>query len=110
MEELAPEVGFEPTTSRLTAGCSTIELLWNPKWNPQFTNCLLARQFVFALDLVWPFLPGAVQKMDKKLFILRHHLSDHCLRTPIKSLIWRKLSQIIEGKSPKIPKKRLFFF
>jgi hypothetical protein len=23
----APEVGFEPTTLRLTAGCSTIELL-----------------------------------------------------------------------------------
>jgi hypothetical protein len=28
---MAPEVGLEPTTSRLTAGCSTIELLWNPK-------------------------------------------------------------------------------
>ena len=26
---LAPEVGFEPTTLRLTAGCSTIELLRN---------------------------------------------------------------------------------
>jgi hypothetical protein len=24
---MAPEVGFEPTTLRLTAGCSTIELL-----------------------------------------------------------------------------------
>lgn len=28
--ELAPEVGLEPTTHRLTADCSTIELLWNP--------------------------------------------------------------------------------
>ena len=28
---LAPEVGLEPTTRRLTAGCSTIELLWNPR-------------------------------------------------------------------------------
>ena len=27
--DLAPEVGFEPTTLRLTAGCSTIELLRN---------------------------------------------------------------------------------
>jgi hypothetical protein len=27
--KLAPEAGFEPATSRLTAGCSTIELLWN---------------------------------------------------------------------------------
>ena len=26
---LAPEVGLEPTTTRLTAACSTIELLWN---------------------------------------------------------------------------------
>src|ERR1043166_1984357 len=28
--KLAPEVGLEPTTTRLTAACSTIELLWNP--------------------------------------------------------------------------------
>src|SRR5208283_4719102 len=27
--KLAPEVGLEPTTTRLTAACSTIELLWN---------------------------------------------------------------------------------
>lgn len=26
---MAPEVGLEPTTLRLTAACSTIELLWN---------------------------------------------------------------------------------
>ena len=32
---MAPEVGLEPTTSRLTAARSTIELLWNPIvcWN-----------------------------------------------------------------------------
>jgi hypothetical protein len=29
-KKLAPEVGLEPTTHRLTADCSTIELLWNP--------------------------------------------------------------------------------
>ena len=28
--KLAPETGLEPVTRRLTAGCSTIELLWNP--------------------------------------------------------------------------------
>src|SRR5579862_8101303 len=28
--KMAPEVGLEPTTHRLTADCSTIELLWNP--------------------------------------------------------------------------------
>ena len=27
----APQVGFEPTTDRLTADCSTTELLWNLK-------------------------------------------------------------------------------
>ena len=27
--QLAPQVGFEPTTDRLTADCSTTELLWN---------------------------------------------------------------------------------
>jgi hypothetical protein len=26
-KEMAPQVGFEPTTLRLTAGCSAIELL-----------------------------------------------------------------------------------
>ena len=26
---VAPQAGFEPATLRLTAGCSTIELLWN---------------------------------------------------------------------------------
>src|SRR5579863_941755 len=28
---MAPKVGLEPTTDRLTADCSTIELLWIPK-------------------------------------------------------------------------------
>ena len=35
VKRMAPKVGLEPTTDRLTADCSTIELLWNPKsaWN-----------------------------------------------------------------------------
>jgi hypothetical protein len=32
--KLAPEAGLEPATRRLTAGCSTIELLWNPNGRP----------------------------------------------------------------------------
>ena len=28
---MAPEAGLEPATRRLTAGCSTIELLWMPE-------------------------------------------------------------------------------
>ena len=38
--EVAPEVGLEPTTRRLTAGCSTIELLWNSKWRRNLTTPL----------------------------------------------------------------------
>jgi hypothetical protein len=30
-KKMAPETGLEPVTRRLTAGCSTIELLWNPE-------------------------------------------------------------------------------
>src|SRR5690554_1565820 len=33
MEALAPQVGFEPTTDRLTADCSTTELLWKNHFN-----------------------------------------------------------------------------
>ena len=43
-EELAPEAGLEPATFRLTAGRSTIELLWNPK-EAQFTGVICWRQF-----------------------------------------------------------------
>ena len=39
--KMAPEVGFEPTTNRLTADRSTTELLWNadaPKSGIQFAH------------------------------------------------------------------------
>ena len=36
---MAPQVGFEPTTDRLTADSSTTELLWNHKIKK---NCLAA--------------------------------------------------------------------
>ena len=36
-KNLAPETGLEPVTRRLTAGCSTIELLWMPQ-NAQLTG------------------------------------------------------------------------
>src|SRR5882724_7109173 len=44
--ELAPEVGLEPTTTRLTAACSTIELLWNPKRRVIYWASLI-RQRIF---------------------------------------------------------------
>gem|GEM_PF-4531515 len=31
---MAPAVGFEPTTNRLTADRSTTELRWNTYWKP----------------------------------------------------------------------------
>ena len=40
---MAPEEGLEPSTTRLTAACSTIELLWNPKWT---RNLLIAARRV----------------------------------------------------------------
>lgn len=36
---MAPETGLEPVTRRLTAGCSTIELLWNQS-KKNLTNAL----------------------------------------------------------------------
>src|SRR6185503_6879440 len=62
---MAPEVGLEPTTPRLTAACSTIELLWNPK-GAQSTDRLRRASIVFPSALVcrWalqfaPSLDGA---------------------------------------------------
>ena len=39
--KLAPEVGLEPTTTRLTAACSTIELLWNPEGPEIYKSTIL---------------------------------------------------------------------
>ncbi len=53
---MAPEVGLEPTTDRLTADCSTIELLWNSaslserrcaQVSPEISKALPASSMVF---------------------------------------------------------------
>lgn len=45
---MAPEEGLEPSTTRLTAACSTIELLWNPiRKGAHSTNPRPHRQFIF---------------------------------------------------------------
>ena len=53
--ELAPETGLEPVTRRLTAGCSTIELLWNPSSsptaNPQYQE--LAIEVLWNMKFQW---------------------------------------------------------
>ena len=38
-KNLAPQVGLEPTTRRLTAGCSTTELLRSEVPNPILATC-----------------------------------------------------------------------
>ena len=43
-EKMAPEEGLEPSTPRLTAACSTIELLWNAKDEKSNGGCA-GRQF-----------------------------------------------------------------
>lgn len=54
--QLAPETGFEPVTERLTAACSTTELLWNcmagvegvePSHNGIKTRCLTTWRYSF---------------------------------------------------------------
>ena len=55
----APQVGLEPTTTRLTAECSTIELLRN-KNRLYLQNCILSNvsPSAFALRLSLQVLPG----------------------------------------------------
>ncbi len=51
---MAPEEGLEPSTTRLTAACSTIELLWNPICKgANSTNHLSQRQFIFHQIWEW---------------------------------------------------------
>ena len=50
---MAPEEGLEPSTPRLTAACSTIELLWNPiRKGANDTNRTALRQFIFLSNQV----------------------------------------------------------
>ncbi len=39
---MAPTVGFEPTTDRLTADCSTTELRWN---NFKYSNAARRKEY-----------------------------------------------------------------
>ena len=48
---MAPEEGLEPSTPRLTAACSTIELLWNSKERVKYKSTAQASTD-FATDIV----------------------------------------------------------
>src|SRR5258705_7540854 len=54
LTKLAPQVGLEPTTLRLTAGCSAIELLRNKLFQCRKSNasCPLASRFFIAKGLM----------------------------------------------------------
>ena len=47
LERLAPEEGLEPSTHRLTADCSTIELLWNARRRRKLAVGISLRQRAF---------------------------------------------------------------
>ena len=47
LERLAPEEGLEPSTHRLTADCSTIELLWNTRTDWKLAVGISLRQRAF---------------------------------------------------------------
>ena len=49
-ERLAPEEGLEPSTHRLTADCSTIELLWNARRRRKLAVGISLRQRAFVAD------------------------------------------------------------
>src|SRR6185369_3783295 len=49
-KEMAPQVGLEPTTLRLTAGCSAIELLRSIAWARK-RRYLVVESIVTRLDL-----------------------------------------------------------
>ena len=59
---MAPEVGLEPTTLRLTAACSTIELLWNSE-SAKSTGELGPRQTVLTGKLHLSLVGNAHSKM-----------------------------------------------
>jgi hypothetical protein len=67
---MAPEVGLEPTTTRLTAACSTIELLWKPNGRKSY-NWLRSASICFGSDLALPseFIPLTVSVEAEKMHI-----------------------------------------
>jgi hypothetical protein len=90
---MAPQVGLEPTTLRLTAGCSAIELLrsvvdraFPGRWTFDFHHSISGR----IVKTVWPVLPLGVQKITlapvaepARAFLLRYFVG---LGTPLATL------------------------
>ena len=68
---MAPRVGFEPTTYRLTAECSTVELPWNIETSddllsrgaaPQVPSALRGLTSVFGMGTGVTLLPLSLDK------------------------------------------------
>jgi uncharacterized protein YjeT (DUF2065 family) len=69
---MAPQVGFEPTTDRLTADCSTTELLRNskeliPSTNSTFVIIICLTLFVNTLFYFFYFAPNKSTKANQML-------------------------------------------
>lgn len=72
---MAPEVGLEPTTTRLTAACSTIELLWNSKSRGESRARLAHRQQVSKTQIHLTAIPSPAAtpaQTPPPLLLLRH--------------------------------------
>jgi hypothetical protein len=60
---MAPQVGFEPTTDRLTADCSTTELLWNVSQLMLLKAVFIQPGNVLLLQGREPQLPWALESL-----------------------------------------------
>ena len=81
MKNLAPQVGFEPTTLRLTAECSAIELLRSNTLSPlqiphiglcKLTSLLLKHSHVLT-DFFFQFHPTGIERIQ--LFLRTFNLA-----------------------------------
>src|SRR5436305_16344 len=54
---MAPEVGLEPTTSRLTAARSTIELLWIPNGRAIYNVLVKSVKLNLSVRFAWGLTP-----------------------------------------------------
>ena len=79
---MAPQAGFEPATNRLTADCSTTELLWNISLNDNEYTTMFGH---IRQEFLKCFFEGAVQKV-----MIGDFLDIFCDRF-IKNCFWKRL-------------------
>lgn len=76
IKKMAPQVGFEPTTCRLTAECSTAELLRNVSTNYnnflyfQLSFCLIYIQKYILIQFIELYYQELLKQHEKNYFTL----------------------------------------